>query len=114
MAWGVRASQNNAALLAKHGRTYTPPVIPELPAGKATFTIISGNPGGNALTDIHSLHDLYNNEYEKLLTAYQGREQARLAREAELKAHPPQPKDIVLNHWRVQPAKLDKKDGGAR
>ncbi len=104
MAWGVRSGQLNADLLAKHGRTYTPPAIPELPAGKATFIITSGIPGGKALTDIQSLHDLYNNEYEKLLAAYQGREQARLAREAELKAHPPQPKDIILNHWRIQPS----------
>ncbi len=114
MAWGVRDAHPNAALLTKHGRTYTPPVIPELPAGKATFTITSGTPSAKALTDIQSLHDLYNNEYEKLLTAYQGREQARLAREAELKAHPPQPKDIILNHWRVQPAKQTQTQEEAR
>ncbi len=114
MAWGVRDDQRNAALLAKHGRTYTPPVIPELPVGKATFLITSGTPGEKALADIQSLHDLYNNEYEKLLAAYQGREQARLVREAELKAHPPQPKDIVLNHWRVQPAKQTQTQEEAR
>ncbi len=114
MAWGIRDGQHNAAHLAKHGRTYTPPVIPELPTGKATFTIISGTPGGKALIDIQSLHDLYNNEYEKLLTAYQGREQARLARAAELKAHPPQPKDIILNHWRIQPAEQTQTQEEAR
>ncbi len=114
MAWGVRDGQHSAALLAKHGRIYTPPTIPELSTGKATFTIISGTPGGKALIDIQSLHDLYNNEYEKLLTAYQGREKARLAREAELKAHPPQPKDIILNHWRIQPAEQTQTQEEAR
>jgi len=114
MAWGVQNRQRNTALRSKTGRPYQGPVIPELPAGKATFLITSGTPSETTLADIQSLHDLYNNEFEKLQAAAQGREQARLVREAELKAHPPQPKDIVLNHWRVEPAMQDEKEGGNR
>jgi hypothetical protein len=32
----------------------------------------------------------------------EGRECARIEREAYLKANPPQPKDITLNYWRVE------------
>jgi hypothetical protein len=78
------------------------PKLPDLPPGKATFKIISGKPSPQTLTGIQSLHDLYNNEYDRLLTAYQGRERARLQQEAELKANPPRPKDIVINYWRIE------------
>jgi hypothetical protein len=78
------------------------PKLPDLPPGKANFQIVSGNPSPQTLIGIQSLHDLYNNEYERLLTAYQGRERARLEKEAELKANPPQPKDIVINYWRIE------------
>jgi hypothetical protein len=88
------------------------PKIPDLPPGKATFQIISGNPSKLTLTGIQSLHDLYNNEYERLLTAYQGRERARLQQEAELKANPPKPKDLVINYWRIDPPAAQK--GGAK
>ena len=66
-----------------------------------------------ALASIQSLHDLYNNEHDRLLTAYQDREQASLAREAELKANPPKPKDIVLNYWLSNSSEPSVK-GGAR
>ena len=78
------------------------PKLPDLPTGKANFQIVSGNPSPQTLIGIQSLHDLYNNEYERLLTAYQGRERARLEKEAERKANPPQPKDIVINYWRIE------------
>ena len=42
---------------------------------------------------------MYNNERGRLHTAYQGRELARLAREAELKANPPQPQNITVRYW---------------
>jgi hypothetical protein len=88
------------------------PKIPNLPPGKATFQIISGNPSKLTLTGIQSLHDLYNNEYQRLLTAYQGRERARLQQEAELKANPPKPKDLVINYWRIEAPAPPK--GGAK
>ena len=101
MTWGILHIDHRQRLLAKFGKSYTAPKIPDLPPGKATFVIASGNLTAEALTSIQSLHDLYNNEHDRLLIAYQSREQASLAREAELKAHPPKPKDIVLNYWNI-------------
>ncbi len=99
MMWSTVDIDRITGLMAKHGRQYVPPAIPDFPAGKATFSIISGNPEPGALAAIQSLHDVYHSEHARLLTAYQGREQARLAQQAELKANPPRPKDIVLNYW---------------
>ena len=70
------------------------------------------SPPPQTLTGIQSLHDLYNNEYNQLLTAYQGRERARLQQEAELKANPPKPKDLVINYWRIEAPTPQK--GGAK
>ncbi len=100
-------------LPAKPGRQYQPPAMPDLPAGEATFVITSTNPTAESLATIQSLHDLYNNEFQKLKTAYDAREQARLVQEAQLKAHPPQPKNITLNYWLNTSTDQDT-TGGAR
>lgn len=77
------------------------PTIPKLPEGNATFLIASGNPTALTLASIQAIHDLYNHEHDRLQAAFDGREQARLQQDAELKAHPPKPQDIVLNHWDI-------------
>jgi hypothetical protein len=87
--------------------------IPDFSEGKATYQIIGDPPDAEKLAPIQALHDLYNSGYEKLKTAHEGRERARIEREAWLKANPPQPKDITLNFWRTeQPAA--KAEGGAK
>ena len=91
-----------SALFASKGKTYTVPQIPTFPEGKATFQIIGDSPSPSDLTALQSLHDLYNQHHAELLAAYQGREQASLQREAELKANPPQPKDITLRYWHTE------------
>ncbi|MEO5714077.1 MAG: hypothetical protein ABIT37_11370 [Luteolibacter sp.] len=91
-----------------------PPQLPVIPAGKATFVIIGAPPAPETLTTVQSLHDVYNNEYERLKAAYEGRERARIAHEAELKAHPPKPKDIILNYWRIPDAAPSPAEGGAQ
>ena len=101
MTWSNLYTDSQQRLFARLGKSYVAPRIPDLPAGKATFVVTAGNLTIEALASIQSLHDLYNNEHDRLLIAYQGREQAGLAREAELKAHPLQPKDIVLNYWNI-------------
>lgn len=88
------------------------PEIPTFPEGNATFQFSGKQPAAADLTTIQSLHDLYNSEHPRLLTAYQGREQARLQQEAELKAHPPKPKDITLHFWRTERPAAAK--GGAK
>jgi len=90
------------------------PDIPDFPMGSATFTIVGKPPADpSVLVPIQSLHDLYNSERLRLKTAFQGRERARLQQEADLKANPPQPKNIVLNYWTTDtPARAKK--GGAK
>ena len=51
-----------------------------------------------ALVLVDSLHKIYTTEGAKLATAHDGRERARLAKEAELLANPPQPKDLIIRY----------------
>ena len=102
MMWSAVDRDRFAAIRNKRGQPYQPPTIPEFPAGKPTFAITEGNPSTASLATIQSLHDLYHNEHAKFQAAYDAREQARLAQEAELKAHPPEPKNITLNYWRIE------------
>jgi hypothetical protein len=103
MGWGNVDIDRMANLYAAKGREYDAPDLPEFPEGKATFQITGENqPTAEELVVIQSLHDIYNSELTRLITAYDGREQARIEREEYLKANPPQPKDITLNFWRVE------------
>ena len=112
--WENFDAQRLAQLNASKKNLAAIPVIPDFPDGAATCAFIGQAPADADLLVIQSLHDLYNKNHEQLLTAYQGRTQARLAAEAELKAHPPQPKDITLNYWRIGSGTNDLTNGGAR
>ena len=112
MMWETRDTTRLAAWCAKTGREYHPPEIPPLPAGPATFVVVGTAPAAELLIPIQSLHDLYNKESDRLKTSYEGRERARIAREAWLKANPPQPKDITLKYWRVEKSAAGK--GGSK
>jgi hypothetical protein len=102
MSWGYAdIDRMTSARAAKVGK-YVPPVIPAFPQGPATFQIEGVPPDAEEIAVIQSLHELYNTNHEELISAFQGREQARLAREAYLKAHPPQPKDIVIDYWTTE------------
>ena len=101
MMWSVMYPSGIAGRMAAHGREYHAPVIPTFPAGPATFTWVGTPPAPEIVADVQSLHDIYNTDHERLKTAWEGRVRAQIAREAELKAHPPQPKDIVINFWRT-------------
>ena len=104
MTWSSQNVDRLAAMFAGHGRNYGGPDIPDFPDGPATFSIVGTPPAPEILVPIQSLHDLYNSEHARLQTAWEGRERARIEREAYLKAHPPQPKDIVINFWRTEKA----------
>ncbi len=99
LMWSVSETESLASLEAELGPDSPP--IPKFSEGKATFSMTTGKASDAALGWVQSLHDIYNNDYERLKTAHDGREQARLEREAELKANPTQPKNIVLNYWRI-------------
>ena len=116
------ASQQNLAvwlqcdrlddLRAAKGLEYDAPDMPDFPEGKATYQIVGIQPAAEELAPIQALHDLYNSEFERLKTAYVGRERARIEHEAYLKANPQQPKDITLNFWRSD--KPTSAKGGAK
>jgi len=100
LAWGNIDTTRAGAFF---GGLHHPPDIPAFPNGPATFTIVGTPPvDPSILIPIQSLHDLYNSEHERLKTAREGCESARLQREADLKANPPKPMNIVLNYWRIE------------
>lgn len=112
IGWGNVEVEQTTDLKTEDASPSAAPAIPDFPAGAATFAFIGKAPTDEDLLVIQSLHDLYNKNHDELLTAYQGREQARLTREADLKAHPPPPKDITLNFWRTE--KPAPANGGAK
>jgi hypothetical protein len=76
----------------------------DLPAGAPDFRMIQGAAGESEGYDaIVALHELYATDGERLREAYELRETRRKEAEAELRANPPIPKDIVLNFWKVEP-----------
>ncbi len=102
MGWGNVDIDRMSDLQASKGHKYDAPDMPDFPEGKATFAIIGEQPTAADRLPIQSLHDLYNREYARLRTAYEGRKKASIEREASLKAHPPQPQDITLNYWHTE------------
>ena len=114
MAWGYEDIDGSMAdFQASHDRPCEAPVMPDFPDGKATFSVIGDPPADvEILIPIQALHDIYNNEIVRLKAAYEGRERARLQREADLKANPPRPKNITLNYWRAERPALAK--GGTK
>ena len=93
--------------LAERDRELQLPESPELPADRLAYIVTEGDAGdaeGVAIMD--GLHALYAKEKDRLIVAYESREQARIEREAYLKANPPKPKDLILHFWhgkRAQP-----------
>jgi hypothetical protein len=102
MGWGYWDTDRMTAIYALRGWEYHPPVIPGFPAGPATYAVIGTAPAAELLVPIQALHDLYNSEYARLKTAWEGRERARMENEAYLKANPPQPRNIAINYWRTE------------
>ena len=100
---------------AASGGTFHPPDIPDFPIGPATFKLVGPPPADpSVLVPIQSLHDIYNNEFWRLKLACDGRERARLQRQANPQANQQQqPQNIVVNYWTVDtPART--KRGGAK
>ncbi len=98
------------ATAARFGKTYKAPIIPVFPAGAATFVVTKGNLDVVTLADVQALHDVYNSKHGELVAALAEREAERIRKEAELQANPPVPKDIILNHWRIEGGE----EGGAQ
>ena len=80
----------------------------DLPAGAPQFRMVQGLAGDSeGYEAIAALHELYATEGDRLREAYELREARRREAEAELRANPPVPKDIVLNFWDVDPPKKE-------
>ncbi len=81
----------------------------ELGVDYPAFTLMKGDESkGDALAMMIALHDLYENEQDKLVAAHEGRLRASAEREAWLRANPPQPKDTVIQFWRREaPSKAE-------
>lgn len=92
--------------------------IPEdLPETPGTYRVIQGDlTNAEAFEGITALHELYRSDFARLKEAYELREQRRKEREAELRANPPVPVDIVLHYWKVQPKRTQpaRPKGGSR
>ena len=114
MGWGYADLESMSNLRAARLKAYGATAPPTFPEGKATFEIIGEPLAAEDLAPIQALHDLYNNEYARLKSAFEGRERARLAQEAYLKANPPQPKNITLNYWRTERKPTTTAKEGAR
>jgi hypothetical protein len=114
MGWGNVDIDRMSELYAAKGREYDAPAPPEFTEGKASFQITGDQPAAEKLVAIQSLHNIYNDQYERLKTAFEGRERARIEREEYLKANPPQPKNITLNFWRTEKAAPMPQEGGSK
>lgn len=89
-----------------------PGTPPELGVDYPAFSLVKGDESaGDAIVMMIALHDLYENEQEKLVAAHEGRLRARAEREAWLRANPPQPQDTVIQFWRRE--KPAETNGGA-
>lgn len=74
--------------------------LPKLSKDKPSYKITKGDRSNlEAVTLIRGLHELYREEGSLLERAYRGRERARIAQEAEMKANPPKPRDVTIRFW---------------
>ena len=104
LGYGLENTANLKRLAARRGVPYVAPVLPELPdlatSGPA-FIMIAGDPTGTPELDfLTGLHEIYPAEAARLKAAYEAREAARIAHEAYLRAHPPEPQDVHVRFWR--------------
>ena len=104
MMWSVIDLEHSNELRNSRGMDPIPWPAPDMPEGPATFVPAdaAAPPAGEAaLAPIRALHEILVRDHQALLDARAGREAAQAAHEAWLKAHPPQPQDIILNHWDI-------------
>jgi len=78
----------------------------QLSSTRAGYIIVEGNAAVNpdVLADLDAIHSYYNANKTQVITAYHQREAAWELQEAWNKAHPPIPKDTVVNFWPIKSA----------
>lgn len=92
--------RKRAALMARLGREYVPPVIPALPDGDPAFVVEGDAPDADSLQIVEDLHQLYRSEGVRMKAAYLARMRAQEEQRAYFLAHPPVPKDVNVSFWR--------------
>ena len=112
---GDEDTAKTAARYARHGRAYTPPTIPELPADSGTeptFQVISGEPTAADLEPIYGLHEIYKENYQALIAETERIRAVRAQHAAERLANPPDPKpEIIIQYWDIEkPANKSNQD----
>jgi hypothetical protein len=91
-------------LAERLGRPYTPPSpppVPELPPDETpAFIVTKGDATDAAATaPVTAMHEFFAENSALLQAEYEARLLARSEREAYLRAHPPEPKDITVRFW---------------
>jgi hypothetical protein len=92
--------QKRAALMARLGRVFVPPVIPALPDGDPAFVVEGDSPDADSLKIVEDLHQLYRSEGVRMKAAYFARIKAQEEQRAYYLANPPVPKDVNVSFWR--------------
>lgn len=109
MSVGNMDTERWKEIVESRGGEYFQPEPPEFPEGEPAFILTGGDPSdATSIALAEGFHQIYENEKERLVAAYEGRERARKEHEAWLKANPPQPQDVVVHFWR------GKRKGGDR
>jgi len=102
-------------IMANYGRTLELPESPELPVDRPAYLVTDGDTTDeDGMAIMEGLHHLYAREKDQLAAAYEARVQARIEREAYLKAHPPKPMDTVIHFWRRPREARNGLEGGVR
>jgi hypothetical protein len=84
-----------AARAVRAGKSYSPPLIPELPAdsrAEPRFQVIQGNPSADELAPLYGLHEIYQENHNELIAEHQRLTLERAQKAAERLANPPDPK----------------------
>lgn len=93
-------------------------LLPVLSSSSPQYRIVSYPKTGiapEAKAAFDAIHQYFNSNRERLISEFEASEQARIAHEAWLKAHPPQPKDTTINFFPIRSSYTDAQtNGGAK
>ena len=95
----------NEEAVAPDGDQPEIPRLPDLAVGGPSFSVIEGDPQGEAMKILTQLHDLYRKDGRRMEAAFHASEKAYAERKAFLLANPPKPKDIVIRFMEKDPLK---------
>ena len=86
----------------RRGIVYQAPVFPVLPTADGAEFVVTKGDAANAdlMAPIRALHEYYAAHSAELIAAYAVRQAKWRAHEAYVRAHPPEPQDVVVNFWK--------------